>query len=296
VSASTPTPLGAAAAAAAAAGAAADPAETKADQIDELLASGRRRRQVGPWSASVTFGARSLLKIKHDPKQLVDSAAIPILFTVLFTYLFGGAISGSTDGYLKTLLPGVLSMSIAVVTMYGGARLAQDMRGGAFDRFRVLPIWRGAFVLGGLLSDAFRYLFASAIVMALGEVMGYRPDGGVPGVLAAVALVVAFGLALSLLWAVIALLVRDAAVVISIANAILIPLSFASNIFVPPGSMPGWLRHFVDINPLSHIATAARDLMNHADGTGGAVIWSLIATAAIAAACAPIALRKLRNG
>jgi ABC-type multidrug transport system permease subunit len=129
-------------------------------------------------------------------------------------------------------------MSIAIVTMYGGARLAQDVRSGAFDRFRGLPIWRGAFVLGGLLGDAARYLFAAAIVVVLGLIMGYRADGGALGVLAAVALVVAFGFALSLLWTVVALVIHDPAVVISIANAVLIPLSFASNIFVQPGTMP----------------------------------------------------------
>lgn len=266
------------------------PAEAPADRIDVLLAAGRQRHRAGALAASGAFGRRALLKIKHDPKQLVDSAAIPILFTVLFTYLFGGAISGSTGSYLKALLPGVLSMSIAIVTMYGGARLAQDVQSGAFDRFRGLPIWRGAFVLGGLLSDAFRYLFASAIVVILGLAMGYRPHGGAPGVLAAVALVVAFGLSLSLLWAAVALVVRDAAVVISIANAVLIPLSFASNIFVQPGTMPGWLRAFVDVNPLSHVATAARTLMNGAGGTGG-ILWSLVAIAVIVLVCAPITLR-----
>src|SRR5262249_14967963 len=197
----------------------------------------------------------------------------------------------STGDYLRALLPGVLTMSIAIVTMYGGARLAQDVRGGAFDRFRGLPVWRGAFVVGGLLSDAARYVFASAIVVVLGLVMGYRPDGGAPRVLAAVAVVVVFGLALSVLWAAVALAVRDPAVVISIANAVLIPLSFASNIFVAPATMPGWLRAFVDVNPLSHVATAARDLMNDTGGAGGAVGWSLVATAVIALVCTPITLR-----
>jgi ABC-2 type transport system permease protein len=267
------------------------PVAPQIDPIDALLAAGRSRRRAGALTATTAFGRRAMLKIKHDPKQLVDSAAIPILFTVLFTYLFGGAVSGSTGSYLKTLLPGVLSMSIAVVTMYGGARLAQDVRSGAFDRFRGLPVWRGAFVAGGLLSDAARYLFASAIVIGLGLIMGYRPDGGAPGVLAAVALVLAFGLSLSLLWAAVALAVRDPAVVLSIANAVLIPLSFASNIFVRPDSMPGWLRAFVDVNPLSHVATAARDLMNRTGGSGGAVGWSLIATAAVALVCGPITLR-----
>ncbi|HEY9524733.1 MAG TPA: ABC transporter permease [Thermopolyspora sp.] len=266
------------------------PAAAQTYPIDILLTASRPRRRAGALAASATFGRRAMLKIKHDPKQLVDSIAIPILFTVLFTYLFGGAISGSPGNYLEFLLPGTLSMSIAIVTMYGGARLAQDVTTGAFDRFRSLSIWRGAFVLGGLLSDAARYLFASAIVVVLGLIMGYRPDGGAPGVLAAVALIVAFGLSLSLLWAAVALLVPDPAVVISIANVVLMPLSFASNVFVQPQTMPGWLQAFVEVNPLSHVATAARGLMNDAGGTGGSVAWSLIATAAITAVCAPLTL------
>ncbi|MEU6851052.1 ABC transporter permease [Actinacidiphila alni] len=261
------------------------------DPIDALLAAGRGGRRAGAVVASAAFGRRAVLKVRHDPKQLVDSAAIPTLFTVLFTYLFGGAISGSTGDYLTRLLPGVLSMSIAIVTMYGGARLAQDVRSGAFDRFRGLPVWRGAFVVGGLLSDAARYLFASTIVVGLGLVMGYRPDGGATGVLAAVALVIAFGLALSLVWAVLALAVRDPAVVLSVANAVLIPLSFASDIFVQPGTMPGWLRAVVRVNPLSHVATAARDLMNGTGGAAGPVGWSLAATAVLVLVCGPVALR-----
>ncbi|WP_242910806.1 ABC transporter permease [Actinomadura terrae] len=258
--------------------------------VDAVLGIGRPRRRVGAFTASAVFGRRAMLKIKHDPKQLVDSIAIPVLFTVLFTYLFGGAVSGSPGAYLRVLLPGVLSMSIAIVTMYGGARLAQDVTTGAFDRFRSLSVWRGAFVVGGLLSDAARYLFASAIVVGLGLAMGYRPDGGPLGVLAAVALVVAFGLALSLLWAAVALLVRDPAVVISVANVVLMPLSFASNIFVEPATMPAWLQAFVEVNPLSHVATAARGLMNGDGGTGGALAWSLVATAVLTAVCAPLAL------
>ncbi|TDB83185.1 ABC transporter permease [Actinomadura sp. KC216] len=266
------------------------PAGAEIHQLDNLLAATHPRRRPGALTASATFGRRALLKTKHDPKQLVDSVAIPILFTVLFTYLFGGAVSGSPGAYLEVLLPGTLTMSIAIVTMYGGARLAQDVTTGAFERFGSLPVWRGAFVVGGLLSDAARYLFASTIVVLLGLAMGYRPGGGAPGVLAAVALIVSFGLSLSLLWAAVALLVRDPAVVISVANIVLMPLSFASNIFVEPETMPGWLRAFVDVNPLSHVATTARDLMNDTGGTGGSLAWTLMTTAAITAVCAPLTL------
>jgi ABC-2 type transport system permease protein len=262
----------------------------EAHRLDGLLAPAGPPRRAGALAASATFGWRAILKIKHEPKQLTDVIAIPVLITVLFTYIFGGAIGGTPGHYLKTLLPGTLSMSIAIVTMYGGARLAQDVTTGVFDRFRSLAIWRGALVLGGLLSDVGRYLFAVAIVLVLGLIMGYRPGGGAPGVVAAVALVVAFGLSLSWLWAATALLVRDPAIVISIANAVLIPLSFASNIFVQPRTMPGWLQAVVNINPLSHVADATRDLMNNTGGAGGPVIWSLAAIAAITLVFAPITL------
>jgi ABC-2 type transport system permease protein len=269
----------------------ATPAPSRAvPQAHSLLAPAGPPRRAGALAASATFGWRALLKIKHEPKQLTDVIAIPVLITVLFTYLFGGAISGSPGNYLKILLPGTLSMSIALVTMYGGARLAQDVTTGVFDRFRSLSIWRGAFVLGGLFSDAGRYLFASAIVVVLGLIMGYRPDGGGLGVLAAVALVVAFGLSLSWLWAAVALLVRDPAVVISIANVVLMPLSFARNVFVQPRTMPGWLQAFVKVNPVSHVVDASRDLMNNTGGAVGAVTWSLIATAAITLVFAPLTL------
>ena len=255
-----------------------------------LLAPSGSLRRTGAFAASATFGWRAMLKIKHEPKQLTDVIAIPVVFTVLFTYIFGGAIGGTPGHYLTTLLPGTLVMGITAVSMYGGARLAQDVTTGVFDRFRSLPIWRGALVVGSLLGDAGRYLLAAAIVVILGVIIGYRPGGGAPGVIAAVALVIAFGLSLSWVWAATALLVRDAATVISIANAVLMPLSFASNVFVQPGTMPGWLQAFVSVNPISHVATAARDLMNNASGAGGPVTWSLIATAAITLVFAPLTL------
>ncbi len=212
------------------------------------------------------------------------------MFTVLFTYVFGGAIGGTPGHYLETLLPGTLVMGITAVTMYGGARLAQDLTTGVFDRFRSLSIWRGALVLGGLLGDAGRYLLAATIVVILGVIIGYRPDGGAPGVIAAVALVIAFGLSLSWLWAAVAMLVRDPATVMSLGLAVLLPPTFASNIFVQPRTMPGWLHAFVNVNPISHVADATRDLMNNTSGVGGPVAWSLIVIAAITLVFAPLTL------
>ena len=266
------------------------PARPEAHRLNGLLAPSGPPRHAGALAASATFGWRALLKIKHEPKQLTDVIAIPVVFTVLFTYIFGGAIGGTPGHYLTTLLPGTLVMGITACTMYGGARLAQDVTTGVFDRFRSLPVWRGALVLGGLLSDAGRYLLAAAIVVTLGVIIGYRPDGGAPGVIAAVALVVAFGLALSWVFAAIALFVRDPATVMSLGLVVTIPPTFASNIFVQPRTMPGWLQAFVKVNPISHLAEAARDLMNNTSGAGGPAAWSLIATAAITLVFAPITL------
>ena len=255
-----------------------------------LLAPSGPPRRAGPLAASTTFGWRAMLKFKHEPNQLTDVIAIPVVFTVLFTYIFGGAIGGTPGHYLTTLLPGTLVMGITAVSMYGGARLAQDVTTGVFDRFQSLPIWRGALVVGSLLGDAGRYLLAAAIVVILGVIIGYRPDGGAPGVIAAVALVIAFGLSLSWVWAATALLFRNPATVSSLGLAVLLPPTFASNIFVQPHTMPGWLQAFVKVNPISHLADATRDLMNNTGGAGGAVAWSLVATAAITLVFAPLAL------
>jgi ABC-2 type transport system permease protein len=255
-----------------------------------LTTTTTRPARAGALAASATFGWRTMLKIKHEPKQLVDVIAIPVVFTVLFTYIFGGAIGGTPAEYLKTLLPGTLVMGVTICTMYGGARLAQDVTTGVFERFRSMPVWRGALVLGGLIGDVGRYLLAAAIVVILGVTIGYRPGGGVAGVAAAVALVVAFGLSLSWLWAAVALLVRDPATVMNLGLVVLMPPTFASNIFVNPSTMPGWLQAFVRVNPISHVADAARGLMNGAGGAGD-VAWSLIATAAVTAVFAPLTLR-----
>jgi len=265
-------------------------AAPEAHRTGGLLAPSEPPRRTGPLVGSATFGWRAMLKIKHEPKQLTDVIAIPVVFTVLFTYIFGGAIGGTPGHYLTTLLPGTLVMGITACTMYGGARLAQDVTTGVFDRFRSLPIWRGALVVGSLLGDAGRYLLAAAIVVILGISIGYRPGGGVPGVIAAVALVIAFGLSLSWVWAATALLVRDPATVSSLGLAVLLPPTFASNIFVQPRTMPGWLQAFVKVNPISHLADATRDLMNNTGGAGGPVAWSLVATAAITLVFAPLAL------
>lgn len=254
-----------------------------------------RRRRASALGASVAFGWRALLKIKHVPEQLTDVIAIPIVFTVMFTYLFGGALDQSTGTYLHYLLPGTLVMAVVLVTMYSGVNLSTDLTTGAFDRFRSLPIWRGAPIVGGLLGDAGRYLLAAILVVVLGLAMGFRPDGGAPGVLAAVGLVVLFALSLTWVWTVLGLVVRTPTAVMSLGIVVQFPLTLASNTFVRPQTMPGWLQGFVKVNPVSHVVTAARGLM---DGTVAAdqVLWALLACAGLVVVFAPLALRLYSRG
>jgi ABC-2 type transport system permease protein len=249
--------------------------------------SRRRPQPAGIAAASLAFAWRSLLKIKHVPEQLGDVIGIPVLFTLMFTYLFGGALSGSTRQYLQYLLPGTLCLAVVFVTVYSGVTLNRDLATGAFDRFRSMPIWRLSPVVGGLIGDTGRYLLASILVIGLGLVMGFRAAGGVVGVVAGVALVLAFGVALSWVWTTLGLLLRTPNAVMSFGFVILFPLTFTSNIFVDPSTMPGWLHAFADGNPITRLVTAERGLMSGA-ATATQVLWVVGAAAALTVAFAPL--------
>jgi daunorubicin/doxorubicin transport system permease protein len=257
-------------------------------ESSRVLASGARPPRPSATSAAITFGWRVLLKLKHVPEEWGDAVGVPLMFTVLFTYLFGGALAGSTGRYLQFLLPGTLVLAVVFVTVYSGVNLNADLRTGAFDRFRSLPIWRGAPIAGGLIGDAGRYLLASALVIGLGLVMGFDPHGGALGVLAAIGLVILFSMALSLAWLALGLVLRTPRAVMSVGFVILFPITFISNVFVEPRTMPAVLRTIARVNPISHLTTAARGLML-GGATAGEVLWVLAATAVLAAAFAPLA-------
>jgi ABC-2 type transport system permease protein len=258
-----------------------------------LAAEARPPNPSGP-SASLTFGWRALLKIKHVPEQLADVIFIPILFTLMFTYLFGGALSGSTGNYLQSLLPGTLAMTLVLVSVYTGVGLNTDITKGIFDRFRSLPIWRPAALVGALLGDAARNLLAAAIVIGLGLAIGFRPAGGAVGVLLAVALLLVFSFSVAWIWTALALALRTPSAVSNVSLLFVFPLTFASNVFVEPQTMPGWLRAVVDINPISHLVTAERGLM-HGTVTLGEVAWVLLASAALVAVFAPLTMHLYRS-
>jgi ABC-2 type transport system permease protein len=246
-------------------------------------------------SATFTFAWRGMLKVKHVPEQLLDVTLTPVLFLLMFTYLFGGAVAGSTAEYLNYILPGILVMSVLFTTVYSGVALNTDLTKGVIDRFRSLPIWRPAPLVGSLLGDSVRYVIAGVVTIVVGLILGYRPDAGVVGALAALALVVVFAFGLSWVFTTLGLLLRTPNAVMNAGFTALFPLTFLSNVFVDPSTLPPGLETFVNANPVSILATASRGLM---EGTAEATdITIVLAVAAVLTAVfAPLTVRLYRRG
>ncbi|MFD5424903.1 ABC transporter permease [Streptomyces sp. NPDC127084] len=236
-------------------------AAPRTEDLAALLVGRERPPRPSALSASLTFGWRAMLKIKHVPEQLFDVTAFPIMMVLMYTYLFGGALAGSADAYIQFLLPGILVMSVVMITMYTGVAVNTDIEKGVFDRFRTLPIWRPAPMVGYLLGDLVRYFIASVVMIGVGMLIGYRPDGGVVGVLLGVALLMLFSFAFSWIWTMFGLLLRTEKSVMGVSMMVIFPLTFLSNVFVDPRTMPGWLQAFVNNSPVTHLATAVRELM-----------------------------------
>jgi ABC-2 type transport system permease protein len=234
--------------------------ELQEPEVAKALASSRPEK-AGPVSAVFTFGWRGMLKVKHVPEQLIDVTITPVMFTLLFIYLFGGAIAGSTGEYRDFVLPGVLVIAVLFTTVYSGIAINTDLTKGVIDRFRSLPIWPSAPLLGALLGDMVRYLVAATVIIVLGLILGYRPDNGVPGVLAAVGLVVLFSFGVSWIFTSLGLVMRSPNATMNAGFMSIFPLTFLSNVYVDPDTLPAGLEAFVNANPISHLVTACRDLM-----------------------------------
>ena len=257
------------------------------ERLHTALSSGERPPRASAVSAALTFGWRGMLKIKHVPEQLIDVTLTPILFVLLFTYMYGGAIAGSTGEYLQFILPGVLMMSVVFTTVYSGVALNTDVTKGVVDRFRSLPIWRPAPLVGAVLGDSVRYLVGGTVVVLVGTILGYRPEGGWDGVVAAILLVTVFALGLAWVFTTVGLLMRAPNAVMNAGFMALFPITFVSNAFVPPETLPAGLEAFVDVNPVSQVVTGARGLM---DGTASAgdILLVLGIAAALTAVFAPL--------
>ena len=270
-------------------------APTDLDAVRKAISSTTRPPTASPLSAALTFGWRGMLKVKHVPEQLLDVTITPVMFLVMFTYLFGGAVAGSTGEYLNYILPGIMVMSVLFTTVYSGVALNTDLTKGVVDRFRSLPIWRPSPLLGSLLGDSVRYVISGLVTLGVGLALGFRPDGGALGMLAALALVVVFSFALSWVFTTLGLLLRSPSAVMNAGFMGIFPLTFLSNVFVEPETLPSVLEAFVNVNPISILADCSRGLMaGNADGTDVLVV--LAVAVVLTAVFAPLTNRLYRRG
>jgi ABC-2 type transport system permease protein len=262
--------------------------------IRAAIAKGARPSPASPLGATFTLGWRAMLKIKHVPEQLFDVTAFPIMFTLMFTYLFGGALAGSPREYLQFVLPGILVQTVIFITMYTGMTLNTDIEKGVFDRFRSLPIWRPAVLAGAMLGDVARYGVAASVSVGLGLILGYRPQGGFVGVVLGLALLLLFAFSVGWIFTALGMVLRSPQAVLSVSMMVLFPLTFTTNIFVDPDTMPSWMKAIVEANPISHLTTAVRGLMG-GDVDSGEVAYVLVASGILLAVFGPLTMRLFKR-
>jgi len=263
--------------------------------VRQVVAVTERPPRASALTATLSFGWRGMLKVKHVPEQLLDVTITPVMFVLMFTYLFGGAIAGSTGAYRDFILPGVLVVGVMFTTVYSGIAINTDLTKGVVDRFRSLPIWRPAPLLGALLGDTVRYTAAATVIIVLGLILGFRPEAGVGGVLAAVGLVVIFAFGLSWVFSTMGLVMRSPNAVMNAGFMSIFPLTFLSNVYVDPDTLPAGLEAFVNANPISHLVSASRGLMAGSAEASDVIV--VLATATVLTAVfLPLTTRLYRRG
>jgi oleandomycin transport system permease protein len=241
-----------------------------------------------------TLTWRSLLKLRTNPEDLPGLVLTPIMYLVLFTYIFGGAISGNVHSYLQFELPGILVLAVIFSTLGTGQMLSQDIETGVFDRFRSLPIARWAPLAGAVLGDVVRYALSVAVTLAFGMVLGFRIQTSPLAAAAGCLLVLVFALGMCWFSALLGLIAGSARSVQWIGSLIYFPLTFGSNVLVPTDKLPGWLQAFVKGNPMTFLTEAERGLL-----IGGPVavpaIRTLLWSLGLVVVFAPIAVEVYRR-
>jgi oleandomycin transport system permease protein len=239
-----------------------------------------RPRPLAVLRHSAVLARRSLVKTTRNPGPIMNGVITPALLMVLFLYLFGRSVAGSTAEYLQYLFPGVLVMSAGLAGMIStGSAINLDLKNGVTDRFRSLPISRLAPLLGSVMADVVRYLLAVAILFVLGSLLGFRVHGGIVAAMAAVGLAILFGFCLSWVTVLVGVLVRSADAVLAVGFLAFLPLLLGSSLAAPTETQPGWLRVWADVNPVTHVMDACRALLNGGSDTtalGPALLWSAV--------------------
>lgn len=240
---------------------------------------------------------RNALQIKHDPESMFDVLLMPVIFILLFTYVFGGAIAGKGNQpeYIQRLVPGMMAMMGMNIAMAVGMGVNEDFRKGVMDRFRTMPIARSSVLIAKIVVEIGRMLIATAILLGMGFLLGLEIRGTIPEFLGAIVLSTAFGAALMWIFILLGLTVRTPQAVQGMAMVVLMPLQFGSSIFAPPTSMPGWLEGFTQVNPVSNLADAARALINGQGAVAHPTLVTLGWAVAITAVTMPLAVSKFRK-
>jgi oleandomycin transport system permease protein len=252
------------------------------------------RRRIGVQQAlahALTLAWRSVTQLKHSPEKLLDVTLMPIVFLVLFLYVFGGAVAGSTHAYLELLLPGLVAQMAMFATMGIGVALCEDIKNGVFDRFRSLPIARSAPLVGSVIGDTARFCAVMAVLTGFGSALGFRFHTGVLPILAAYGLAYVFYLAICWISVLIGLVARTPETVQGISFIWTMPLVFGSSVLIAnTRTMPGWLQAWVKVNPVTHLTTAIRAL-TLGGAVGSSVLYALGWAAGIVIVTFPLAMR-----
>jgi oleandomycin transport system permease protein len=243
---------------------------------------------------SLVLAWRALVKLRRTPEQLLDVTLQPIIFVILFVYLFGGAIAGSQHAYLQFVLPALMVQTALFSSLSIGVNLNTDIKKGVFDRFRSLPIGRSAPLIGAVLGDVLRFVVSTTVILAFGSILGFRVQTGPLQALAGCLLVIGFALALSWVAVLVGLLVREPGGVQGFGFIVMFPLTFGSSMFVQTSTLPGWLQAWVKINPVTHLVDAVRALMIGGP-TAGPVVQALLWAGGIVAVFAPLAVAVYRR-
>ena len=270
---------------------------TYTDERSSHAEAGTPASRVSPLEGlqqTLTLAWRTIVQIRHNAWELGDFSFQPIMFLLLFTYVFGGALAGSTEEYLRFALPGIIVMNMLFFTMYVGMGLNTDITKGVFDRLRSLPIARWAPMAGRIMADLLKQAWSIVLLLVVGFIMGFRVGTSFVELLAAVALILVFALAFSWISVLVGILAKSPEQVQLFGFTALFPITFVSNVFVQEETMPGWLQAVVERNPVSILSDAARGLM-----VGGPVaepvMWTLVWAFAIAAVFSTLSMLAFRR-
>jgi oleandomycin transport system permease protein len=252
-------------------------------------------------SDTLVLARRTVTKMTRNPEQFLDVTLQPIIMTVLFVFIFGGAVAGSTHDYLQFALPGILVQTIMFTSMTIGVNLNTDLKNGVFDRFRSLPIARSAPLFGAVVGDIVRHSIATGVSLLFGVLIGFRFQTSPAEVLLAVVLMIVFAVSLCWVSVFIGMLARSSGAVQGLSFLITFPLTFGSSTFVPASSLPDWLQAWVAVNPVTHVIETMRGLLlgAHAlapgETVGGEILWTLLSCVVLVGVFFPLAAWAYRR-